>query len=95
MKEIIEISKHELNDLTTNQDSFIIVDIREKDEFNDFNIGGLNIPSHEITDKIDYLNTFENIVVLCSNGLRSHIMSRVIQKKIPSAQIYHLTEGII
>lgn len=72
----------------------ILVDIREKEEFLDKNIGGINIPAHEITNRINELSRHENIVLVCSNGLRSSIMARVIQKKIPDANLYYLSEGI-
>ncbi len=94
-KEIIEITFEEYLILKKKKISFIAIDIREVVEFSDYNLGDKNIPAHEITDNIEFLKTFENIAVVCSNGTRSHIMARVIQKKIPSAQIYHLTEGII
>lgn len=85
-----EISLTELAELQNK----ILVDIREKEEFLDKNIGGINIPAHEITNRISELFHNENIVVVCSNGLRSSIMARVIQKKIPNANIYYLSEGI-
>lgn len=92
--EIEEIDKDFLNKLLE-QDSSIIIDIREKEEFQDFNIGGFNMPAHTLGDHIEYLSNFKILIIVCSNGMRSHIMARVIQKKIPSAKVYHLTEGII
>lgn len=94
-KEIKEISLEEYLEFKKSGISFLAVDIREIIEYGEYNLGDKNIPAHEINDNIDYLKLFENIAVVCSNGTRSHIMARVIQKKIPSAQIYHLTEGII
>lgn len=75
--------------------SHILVDVREEDEFLDFNIGGLNVPAHQISDNISQLSKFKKIVLVCSNGLRSSIMARVIKKKIPHASVFHLTEGIL
>ncbi len=90
MKQIIEI---ELADIEKLKD-VLIVDIREREEFLEKNIGGINIPAHEITTRIGEIETKENLVIVCSNGLRSSIMARVIQKKIPNANVYHLGEGI-
>jgi len=90
MNQIIEI---ELSDIEKLKD-ILIVDIREREEFLEKNIGGINIPAHEITTRIGELETKENLVIVCSNGLRSSIMARVIHKKIPNANIYHLSEGI-
>jgi adenylyltransferase/sulfurtransferase len=90
MKQIIEI---ELSDIEILKD-ILIVDIREREEFLEKNIGGINIPAHEITARIGEIETKENLVIVCSNGLRSSIMARVIHKKIPAANVYHLSEGI-
>ncbi|MBP6618745.1 MAG: rhodanese-like domain-containing protein [Leadbetterella sp.] len=90
MKEIIEIR---LSDIP-NIPSCTIVDIREKEEFLEQNIGGINIPAHEITTRLSEISNKENLIIVCSNGLRSSIMARVIHKKIPNANVYHLSEGI-
>lgn len=90
MNQIIEI---ELSDIEKLKD-ILIVDIREREEFLEKNIGGINIPAHEITTRIGELETKENLVIVCSNGLRSSIMARVIHKKIPNANVFHLSEGI-
>jgi rhodanese-related sulfurtransferase len=72
----------------------IIVDVQETWEYADFNIGGINIPPHEITERLNELENFENIIVVCSNGTRSAIVARLLTKKLPTKQIYHLEEGI-
>lgn len=88
-----EITQTDLSAILKQEDS-LLLDVRETWEFADFNIGGLNIPPHEITDKIQELAAYNKIVVACSNGTRSSIVARLLTKKIPSAQIYHLAEGI-
>lgn len=90
MKEIKEIGLSDLQNIPNS----IIVDIREKEEFLEQNIGGINIPAHEITTRLSEISNKENLIIVCSNGLRSSIMARVIHKKIPTANVYHLTEGI-
>jgi rhodanese-related sulfurtransferase len=90
MKEIIEIGLSEIQKIPNS----IIVDIREKEEFLEQNIGGINIPAHEITTRLSEISHIKNLIIVCSNGLRSSIMARVIHKKIPTANVYHLSEGI-
>lgn len=90
MKEIIEVKITDIQHIT----GYVIVDIREKEEFLEHNIGGINIPAHEITSRISEISDKNNLIIVCSNGIRSSIMARVIHKKIPSANVYHLTEGI-
>ncbi len=72
-----------------------IVDVREKEEFADFNIGGRNIPAHEINHFLPELEKENKLAVICSNGLRSSIVARVLQKKLPTIPVSHLTHGIM
>lgn len=88
-----EITQAELPNFLA-QEATILVDVRETWEYADFNLGGINIPPHEVTDRIEELSAYKNIVVVCSNGTRSSIVARLLAKKIPSAQIFHLAEGI-
>lgn len=90
MKEIIEIGLSDIQNISNHS----IIDIREKEEFLEQNIGGINIPAHEITTRIGEISMKESLIIVCSNGVRSSIMARVIRKKIPNANIYHLSEGI-
>ncbi|MCU0324594.1 MAG: rhodanese-like domain-containing protein [Spirosomaceae bacterium] len=93
MTEYQSITQKELEELISKQDS-VIVDVQEKWEFADFNIGGINIPPHEITERLDELNDYKNIIVVCTNGTRSAIVARLLSKKLPDKKIYHLEEGI-
>lgn len=72
----------------------ILIDVRENLEFKEFNIGGINIPPHEILTETDHLKKFKTIIVACSNGTRSHIVAKLLQKKMPNSKILHLEEGI-
>lgn len=71
------------------------VDVREKIEFAEYNVGGRNIPAHELNYFLNELEKEEKLVVYCSNGLRSSIVARVLAKKLPTIPIFHLSSGII
>lgn len=85
-----EVSKEELAKFKDSE----IVDVREKEEFSEYNIGGRNVPAHELNYFLLELEKEEKLLVVCSNGMRSSIVARVLQKKLPTTAIYHLTEGI-
>ncbi|MCD8540175.1 MAG: rhodanese-like domain-containing protein [Leadbetterella sp.] len=87
-----EISREELKERFRDSE---IIDVREKEEFADFNVGGRNIPAHEINHFLPELEKEEKLAVICSNGLRSSIVARVLQKKLPGIPVFHLTDGII
>ncbi len=93
MTEHKSISQAELAELLKNPKA-VILDIRETWEFRDFNLGGVNIPPHEIPDRIGELVDYEQLVIACSNGFRSGIVARMLTKKLPNVEILHLEEGI-
>jgi rhodanese-related sulfurtransferase len=93
MRHYIEINQNKLVDVLALPNT-LLLDIRETGEFLDFNIGGINIPPHEITTRILELMDFQNIIVACSNGTRSSMVARLLLKKLPDTTIYHLEEGI-
>ncbi|MFT4733352.1 MAG: rhodanese-related sulfurtransferase [Algoriphagus sp.] len=88
-----EINQDQLAEVLESQHA-ILVDIREVIEFNDFNIGGINIPSHLLNENLEKLMEFDVLIIACSNGTISHIMQRVFMKKLPTKTILHLTGGI-
>lgn len=86
-----EIGLEKLKDFKDSE----IVDVREREEFIEYNVGGRNIPAHELNHYMAELELEKKLLVLCSNGMRSSIMARVLQKKLPDTPIYHLSKGII
>lgn len=93
MSGFTEIDRNKMDELLKLNTSEI-VDIREVWEFKDFNIGGINVPAHELNEYKETMEKFENLIVVCSNGTRSSIVARVLAKKLPNTNIYHLEEGI-
>ncbi|WP_337042709.1 rhodanese-like domain-containing protein [Emticicia sp. 17c] len=93
MSDFTEISQKELEGILSQPDT-LLLDVRETWEFADFNIGGINIPPHEITERLEELKNYNAIIVACSNGTRSSIVARLLTKKLPDIKILHLEEGI-
>jgi rhodanese-related sulfurtransferase len=93
MQTFTEISQNDLESILSDPRS-ILVDVRETTEFVDFNIGGINIVPHEITERLGEFLDYNTIVVACSNGTRSSMVARFLAKKLPEKIILHLKEGI-
>lgn len=52
--------------------SATIVDVRTPEEFSDGNVAGsINIPLHEVPQRINEFKTMSNIVLCCASGNRS------------------------
>jgi len=61
----------DLNDLLNDKDVKII-DVRTEEEFIEGHIkDSINIPLHEISDRIDELRTMQPMILCCRSGQRS------------------------
>jgi rhodanese-related sulfurtransferase len=93
MSELKEISIKELPEFLK-QDECQLIDIREEEEFADFNIGGINVPSHKLKEYYEELSKYKTLIIACSNGTRSYIIEKLLEKKLSNTLILHLQEGI-
>ena len=66
----MRISAQELKNKIENCDDFQLIDLREKYEFDEFNIGGINIPMDEVLKNIKKLSLTKPIVFYCNEGLK-------------------------
>jgi adenylyltransferase/sulfurtransferase len=67
------ISPEELKQWMSSQKAFQLLDVREDDEREDFNIGGCHIPLQTLPERINELNDKTPIVVYCRSGGRSQM----------------------
>lgn len=89
-----EITAEELIHLQTNNAADVfLVDVRENYEFEDHNIGGVNIPLYELQDRIRELPEDMTIVFYCQTGQRSKIAVQLL-KEILKAKVYSLKGSI-
>lgn len=91
-----DISLAQMNELRQQPDS-VVVDVRETWEFEEFNEGGINIPLAEIRQQRDLLSPYKNIIVLCTNGVRSKVAALDFCR-VPEwheKKIFHLHGGIL
>lgn len=91
-----DISLPDTRQLLT-QPKTVLVDVREKWEFEEFNEGGINIPLAEIRDKRTLVESFQTIIVICTNGVRSKVAA-MDYCRVPEwldKTILHVKGGII
>ncbi|GAB3797044.1 hypothetical protein GCM10028819_15800 [Spirosoma humi] len=74
-----------------------IVDVRDEWEFDEFNIGGLNLPLPDIRIRKAELLPYQTLIVICTNGVRSRVAAKDLlrQPEFQNKTIYHLHGGII
>lgn len=89
-----EITAEELINLQNNNAGDIfLVDVRENYEFEDHNIGGVNIPLYELQDRIRELPEDMTIVFYCQTGQRSKMAVQLL-KEIFNGEVYSLKGGM-
>ena len=77
----LEISQQEAKELMDSQKDFVILDVREQEEFDQGHIGGaILIPYTQIGDKAEEILPRKDqlILVYCRSGRRSKIAAQVL-----------------
>lgn len=61
--------------LQDNEPLFLL-DVRQLDEYNQFNLGGTLIPLDQLEQRVDEIPKHKPVVVYCHSGYRSHIAAQ-------------------
>lgn len=86
-----ELEKHR------EQPNTAVLDVRDEWEFEEFNLGGLNIPLPDIRARKAELLAYDSLVIICTNGIRSRVAAKdfLRQPEFKNKAIYHLHGGIV
>lgn len=79
------------------QPNTAVVDVRDAWEFDEFNLGGLNIPLPDIRARKAELQPYSTLILVCTNGVRSRIAAKDLlrQPEFAHTTLYHLDGGLI
>lgn len=88
------IGASELMHMLHNKEDIFLLDVREKWEHDDFNIGGTLIPLASIFDDIDLIDKEKTVVVYCRKGIRSQIAIQRLQQRYGLKNLVNLTGGM-
>lgn len=87
------ITPLQLNELLKEPDKLQLIDVREPDEHEAFNIGGELIPLNEIVKQIDRLSRDKPVVIYCRKGIRSAIAIQRLQERFPFHNLVNMVGG--
>lgn len=76
-----EIQLEELQSWRLGNENFQLIDVREPYEFEEYNIGGTNVPLYELHDLMETLPLDKTLVFACKNGSRSRIAAKLATEK--------------
>lgn len=89
------ITAQELKTKIDNNEDFQLIDIREDYEFDDINIGGINIPMDNIIESIDKIEKNKPVVLCCKTGKRSKATLLALNKKFNLNNVVSLETGVL
>lgn len=88
------ITSVELAELISAGSPVQLIDVREPNEHEVFNLGGTLIPLTEIIKNIDLIEKEQPVVFYCRVGVRSQIAIQRLQDKLPFYNLLNLAGGI-
>ena len=91
---IQQITLGELNAWKTSAKVFHLIDVRDEEEHDFFNIGGVLVPLEDIMREKSEFDKKEPVVVYCKRGIRSQIAIQRLQQRLPLVNFYNLQGGI-
>jgi adenylyltransferase/sulfurtransferase len=71
-----------------------VIDVREKDEHEADNIGGINIPLGQVEGRVGEIPKDVKVLIHCKSGRRSEDAVRRLQVKFGFDNLYNLTGGL-
>lgn len=77
-----------------NSSNYLLIDVREDYEYEDFNIGGLNIPMGDLLNRLDEIKSYQTLFLCCKSGKRSQAIAFHLEKKMDKKTIYSLAGGL-
>lgn len=86
---IAEITVSQLREWEDQQVRYQLIDVRETYEFEESNIGGMNIPLYSLNDHLDEISAYQRIVFCCSMGKRSKMAIQLV-KPVVKAELFSL-----
>lgn len=79
IEEIKSISPEEVNRIINNEEDYLILDVRSKEEYDPGHLeGALLLPVQELEDRLDELPVDGHIIVYCLIGVRSRAAANIL-----------------
>ncbi|MFT6814765.1 MAG: rhodanese-related sulfurtransferase [Sphingobacteriales bacterium] len=88
------ITPFELKRQLDNNNDFLIIDVREKMEYEICNIGGALIPLNLIPTCTELIPKDRPVVFVCHHGVRSEMAVKHLQENFAYENLYNLEGGI-
>ncbi len=88
------VTAQELKSKIDKKDSFQLIDVREDYEYENGNIGGINIPLEKVLHSLEKINNDKQVIFCCRSGKRSAAIIHTLERKHSLNNLYSLAGGI-
>jgi len=89
-----EIDPFELNIIIRNNDNFQLIDLRSVEDYQLFNLGGLNVWFKDFYENIDLISKTQKVIICCRTGINSETIVTNLQQNMNYNNVYSLFGGI-
>ncbi len=89
-----QISVQELKLLTDRKENFFLLDVRNPDEHQLFNLGGTLIPLSELAQRVNEIPRDVPVIIYCHSGYRSGVAQELLQS-IGIKDVKNLMGGVV
>ncbi|MBS0288900.1 MAG: rhodanese-like domain-containing protein [Proteobacteria bacterium] len=89
-----QISVQELSQRLKAKECFFLLDVRNLDEYQVFNLGGHLLPLAELPQRITELPKDQPIIIYCRSGYRSQVALEFLQS-VGFTQLSNLIGGVL
>lgn len=89
-----QINPAELQQKLSNGENLYLIDVREPEEHQAFNIGGCLIPLPDIMSHVHEIPTDKPVILYCKMGVRSQIAIQRLTDKYGFTNLINLTGGM-
>jgi len=78
-----DINVEDLKARLDKNEKFVFIDVREEWEYEDENLGAINIPLGDLPDRLDEIEKYKNqeIIIHCRSGARSGNAKKFLESK--------------
>ncbi len=94
IKEEIIVQEITAKELKQNFEKYQILDVRTREEFEYFNIGGIHIPLGNLIEKSSEINSVKPIIVCCKLGIRSKKAIEILSEIRSDLVLINLKQGL-
>ena len=81
--------------INSTEDDYVLIDVREDFEHEQFNIGGTLMPMGSVLQNIKNIPTDKTVIFYCEKGIRSVIVIQRLEQVYGFTNLINLTGGML